>query len=589
MREHLSTKVESKSYTKYPALSSRGEIKDMEIEVTPALVSETGFHVGDIIRHKSQFDPLEVILVVGASGGERFTSLWGIRAGRKYAELIDKSDKRALSGDLKTTYEVVSTGESASIYPHQPPPDIHDQTDGTSHKKTSGLFPWKKEPTTMEAIKEPKAVTAIEQTQDTVLILNTKVEVNKNPTHPALVPSIASFEHFSHDAPTLSTLEKCATAVQLRLPCLLEGETAASKTSSIEYLASLTRNPIFRLNLNGQTDTSELIGKFVPNEGDLSVAFNDLLHNIGALKPESIAIVERANKEGRGLSKLESQKIANEEGLKVSDWRWQDGIIPCAMKTGGWVILDEINLAEPQVLERLNSVLEVPPALTVSEHDSEKIGEGSQNPVHEGFRIFATMNPAEYSGRAPMSPAYKDRWQAYRFCPTPGKEEYGHMFSVLIYGIQPEVRVDGELYKNQDTVAKYPELAKIQNLEEFLGRLAQFHSKVAELARTRQIGKDFKEPYIFTRRGLLALIAFLNNKRVVDRKNNKEVTTFNDPKVLILRGLKDFYLDKMRNSVDKSKLEDQLASLGLSTSNWNVNVKPGKDPSSIWNRLGGGA
>ena len=55
-----------------------------------------------------------------------------------------------------------------------------------------------------------------------------------------------------------------AQAVALREPCLLEGVTSTSKTSSILYLAALLNQPVVRLNLNGQTDTGELVGRFVP-------------------------------------------------------------------------------------------------------------------------------------------------------------------------------------------------------------------------------------------------------------------------------------------------------------------------------------
>ena len=35
------------------------------------------------------------------------------------------------------------------------------------------------------------------------------------------------------------------------------------------------------------------------------------------------------------------------------------------MKNGWWVLLDEVNLAEPQILERINSVLETDPGLAL--------------------------------------------------------------------------------------------------------------------------------------------------------------------------------------------------------------------------------
>src|SRR5262249_51813739 len=155
---------------------------------------------------------------------------------------------------------------------------------------------------------------------------------------------------------TLGVIEKVATAVELKQPCLLEGETATSKTSNIEYLAMITGNEVVRINLNGQTDTAELIGKFVPNDGRLQIQFEQALRNPELLSEQTREILAAANKAGRGLTLVESQKIAAAENMKVPEWAWQDGVIPAAMKKGQWVILDEINLAEPQILERLNSV-----------------------------------------------------------------------------------------------------------------------------------------------------------------------------------------------------------------------------------------
>ena len=50
------------------------------------------------------------------------------------------------------------------------------------------------------------------------------------------------------------------------LPVALEGDTAASKTTAILWLAHLLNQPVVRLNLHGQTDTGELVGRYVPGE-----------------------------------------------------------------------------------------------------------------------------------------------------------------------------------------------------------------------------------------------------------------------------------------------------------------------------------
>src|SRR5690606_16542325 len=135
-----------------------------------------------------------------------------------------------------------------------------------------------------------------------------------------MVPPADHFRHFCLDEVTASTLEHLATGILLREPCLLEGETSTSKTTAVQYLATLLRQPVVRINLNGQTDTGELIGRFVPRAEDDEPAANE----------------DDVRSPGQG-----------------SMWRWQDGLVVQAMRRGWWVLLDEVNLAEPQILERL--------------------------------------------------------------------------------------------------------------------------------------------------------------------------------------------------------------------------------------------
>ena len=72
---------------------------------------------------------------------------------------------------------------------------------------------------------------------------------------------------------------------------------------------------------------------------------------------------------------------------------WQDGPLVTAMKNGDVFLLDEINLAEDAVVERLNSVLESGREITLAEKGgcvNEKIV------AHPNFRVLATMNPGAY-------------------------------------------------------------------------------------------------------------------------------------------------------------------------------------------------
>ena len=101
------------------------------------------------------------------------------------------------------------------------------------------------------------------------------------PWHP-FVPDAQAFAHFCIDQPTAETLAHLALSVSLNEPCLLEGETSTSKTSSVLFLASLLGHPVVRINLNGQTDTGELVGRYVPQHmsADLPVNLQEIVFDI---------------------------------------------------------------------------------------------------------------------------------------------------------------------------------------------------------------------------------------------------------------------------------------------------------------------
>ena len=94
---------------------------------------------------------------------------------------------------------------------------------------------------------------------------------------------------------------------------------------------------------------------------------------------------------------------------------WADGPLVVAMKQGDVILIDEINLADDAVLERLNSVLE--PARTLML--AEKGGSDAEVIVaHEAFRVVATMNPGGDHGKRELSPALSNRFTQVSAAPT---------------------------------------------------------------------------------------------------------------------------------------------------------------------------
>src|SRR4051794_15383638 len=61
-----------------------------------------------------------------------------------------------------------------------------------------------------------------------------------------------------------------------------------------------------------------------------------------------------------------------------------------AIRCGYWVLLDNINSAPPEVIERLNSLAEEQPVLNLYEHSQGQRLSRDDNSIHAKFRLFAT-------------------------------------------------------------------------------------------------------------------------------------------------------------------------------------------------------
>lgn len=155
---------------------------------------------------------------------------------------------------------------------------------------------------------------------------------------------------------------------------LLTGGAGVGKTTHITQLASRIHQPLLRINFNGETRMSDLIGKIHVVNGET---------------------------------------------------KWLDGVLPMAMRRGWWLLLDELDFAEPAVLSLLHPVLEDESILVLKENNGEIIR------PHPNFRIFATANSigamsdraSDFGGTNTMNEAFLDRWQVMLVNNLPVKEE----------------------------------------------------------------------------------------------------------------------------------------------------------------------
>lgn len=69
---------------------------------------------------------------------------------------------------------------------------------------------------------------------------------------------------FVYTRASLSLMEKIARCIECNEPVLLCGETGVGKTTALQHLARILGKSISVINLNQQTETSDLLGSFKP-------------------------------------------------------------------------------------------------------------------------------------------------------------------------------------------------------------------------------------------------------------------------------------------------------------------------------------
>ncbi|KAA8497714.1 Midasin [Porphyridium purpureum] len=183
-------------------------------------------------------------------------------------------------------------------------------------------------------------------------------------------------------------------------PVLLVGETGTGKTTACKLIATLlaqTRSEadarqhdaLIELNCHKHTEAADFLGCYRPN-------------NAAGSRSESKSLFE-----------------------------WHDGALLRAMKSGAHLLLDEINMADEAVVERMNSVLEPGRSIMVTEMGSA-VDTDDVLVAHEAFRIYATMNPGGDFGKKELSPALRNRLTEIWVEPVRSEPELGEIVREIL-------------------------------------------------------------------------------------------------------------------------------------------------------------
>ncbi|CBI35900.3 unnamed protein product, partial [Vitis vinifera] len=181
------------------------------------------------------------------------------------------------------------------------------------------------------------------------------------------------------------SLEAVAHCVQRQWLCILVGPSSSGKTSLIRLLAHSTGNVLNELSLSSATDISELLGCF--EQYNAFRNFRSVVDMItGWLAVFSLCLLVEIIEHLRLQEDQQKRTVA-------AKFEWVTGLLIKALENGEWIVLDNANLCNPTVLDRINSLVEPCGSITVNECG---IVDGKPLVVHPhpNFRMFLTVKPS---------------------------------------------------------------------------------------------------------------------------------------------------------------------------------------------------
>ena len=243
------------------------------------------------------------------------------------------------------------------------------------------------------------------------------------PPHPSLSSTWAQFGHalaprtltWGHQ-PLSTPMQHDLYALQATTRCLqqgwlviLTGVKGSGKSNIVRHLADVCGAGLYEFAATPSTDTTDLLGSFEQADQALLTFADALLQSLykkfspfglddqlvaflqsGALlTPESLQQLTGMTSEGTKISHT-LQRLTTAQA--TGKFEWIDGPLVRAMKDGRWFLLDNANLCNPSVLDRLNSLAEIGGHLALTERGLVDGTVQLINP-HPNFRLIMAMDP----------------------------------------------------------------------------------------------------------------------------------------------------------------------------------------------------
>jgi cobaltochelatase CobS len=216
--------------------------------------------------------------------------------------------------------------------------------------------------------------------------------------------------------------------VKLGTPVFLTGPSGTGKTEFVEYLATAENKKLHEIDFSVGTTESNIVGRLL---------------------------------------------------IEDVETKFYKGLLPQAMINGDWLLLDEIDFAEPEHLAILQQVLMGKP-LIITQNKSEVIY------PHPDFRIFATANTKgrgdetqSYAGTNVLNISFIDRFSIFEF-------DYTKKEATIL----KEILADKILADNFISLFKL--LRKATEQEEIINAIFSTR-RLIQVAKLLNLGETFKE------------------------------------------------------------------------------------------------
>lgn len=196
-------------------------------------------------------------------------------------------------------------------------------------------------------------------------------------------------------------------------------------------------------------------------------------------------IIEKWHDFSANLHRAQRQIEASRTSFAFS---FMEGALVKAMRNGHWLLLDEVNLAPPETLQRLSGVLEGEKgSLCLTEK-----GDVEYVTRHPGFRIFACMNPATDIGKRDLPFYIKNRFTEFFIDDLLNAEDLSLLVYQYLESMLPTLPID-------DIVRFYKEARKESETRLFDGANQKPQYSLRSLARALEYTRAATPTYGFQR------------------------------------------------------------------------------------------